>query len=96
LVCENSLILRESRKSQKCLISLKLSFQHEVTGAEDLKSVFELKLKVLSSELSLSKLHLYVPQLMILDLSGSYLHSLRLVYIRLGQIKSSSLEKPDL
>ncbi|KAI5739725.1 hypothetical protein M8J77_022676 [Diaphorina citri] len=69
---------------------------HEVTGAEDLKSVFELKLKVLSSELSLSKLHLYVPQLMILDLSGSYLHSLRDLGCSLTNLKVLKVDRCSL
>uniref|UniRef100_A0A1B0CYT0 U2A'/phosphoprotein 32 family A C-terminal domain-containing protein n=2 Tax=Phlebotomus papatasi TaxID=29031 RepID=A0A1B0CYT0_PHLPP len=50
---------------------------HQVTGAQRLDTVQELKLRVISHLTSLQRIHAFVPCLVSLNLDGSIIHSLR-------------------
>lgn len=51
--------------------------QKKVCGTERLETVTSIKLKVIAEETSLQRLGVYMPALCELDLTGSYLRSLR-------------------
>jgi hypothetical protein len=51
--------------------------QRQVSGNADLDSVRDIKLQVMSGEMSLHRLALFVPNLRELNLDGSFLGSLR-------------------
>lgn len=54
-----------------------MMFQRQVSGNADLISVRDIKLRVISREMSLHRLALFVPNLRELNLEGSFLGSLR-------------------
>ncbi|KAL3267524.1 hypothetical protein HHI36_011647 [Cryptolaemus montrouzieri] len=70
--------------------------EFKVTATEDLQTITQLKLKVITREISLQQLSIYTPALRELTLDGSYVSSLRDLGCGLKNLKILRLNRCSL